>query len=550
MARSLNQAFIKAYSKDAATPKERAMSPQFFEEDFILRIDTVSVPIPELHLDGNETDPRKVAATHSSGNSAAAHAAQAPNLPPASTAFEDIRDSIADQMVRATEWRDMPSEVPAEMPAASSPVNAPSQAVDLGSHATLYSASIIASGGAPQTPFESQPPRREQRFDAPNQAPNVYSTPGQPPASSAGFDRPIDKATRQTAAAEGSRTTLHSATVAQASTFPTKTPSDQVRESIAKPVSQALSSAEIEQIVERYAEKHGRRGEIFRLDRPSYSTTDPTREDEIAAPLVADGGSLVFEESQDSHTSWDLDEHQDAERAASIRATEEALRESRMQVFNPVWEVDRLQWPQVCVELIRQREESLTRVAQNLTKACAQGLQLLAVTSPLGGEGRTTVACCLAKLAAVSGLSVAFVDGDLDNPSLAYQTNLELESDWREALENALPLEEIAVHSIEDQVTLIPLLDPIPETDMTADDQRIVSMLKQLTESFDLVIVDTGPVKSARSMATSMSRRGLVNAVITVVDNRLSNRDEIEDCLQQIRRTGVSSVGLVENFAA
>lgn len=320
---------------------------------------------------------------------------------------------------------------------------------------------------------------------------------------------------------------------------------------VAKPSPQSsLSSTEVEKIVENYVQKHARQGEIFRLDQPSYAAAEAAKEHSPEGfPAELSQGSIVFEEVVESQTEWDLEVPQVSNKEAASRLVEEDLREARIRVFNPVWEVDRLQWPHVCVELIRQRQDHLMRVARNLVQACHEGLQVLAVTSPQGGEGRTTVACCLAKLAAVSGLRVALVDGDIENPSLAFQTNLDLESDWKMALANEIPLEEVAVHSIDDQVTLIPLLEPLREDEIAEDDGRIVSMLQELTESFDLVIVDTGPLDSTRSLATTMSEQGVVNAVITVVDHRTSSQQRIEACLRRIRRTGVSSIGLVENFA-
>ncbi|MCA9131783.1 MAG: AAA family ATPase, partial [Planctomycetales bacterium] len=234
----------------------------------------------------------------------------------------------------------------------------------------------------------------------------------------------------------------------------------------------------------------------------------------------------------------------------NARGLEADLRRARMRIFNPVWEVDSFQWPDVCMELLEQRADSMGTVAQNLVSACQEGLQVLAITSPQSGEGRTTVACCLAKLAGSRGLNVAIVDGDIENPTLSYQTNLDVEHDWKTAIVNQLPLEEVAVHSIDDQVTLVPLVNPIAHNELSSDDNRIGYMLQELSESFDLVIVDMGHMGSTRSLVTSMSEQGIISAVVAVVDRRSSSPQQIEMCLRRIRQTGVASIGLIENFAA
>lgn len=227
---------------------------------------------------------------------------------------------------------------------------------------------------------------------------------------------------------------------------------------------------------------------------------------------------------------------------------EQVLRQSRMKIFNPLWEVDRLQWPQVCSELSRAMDEESSTVVENLMRACQEGLQVLAVTSPQSGEGTSTVACCLAMLAGKHGLNIALVDSNIENPSLSYQTNLELDVDWHEAVAKRMPLEEIAVHSVDDQVTLVPLLERLNAPEL--NEHNVARMLQELSQSFDLVIVDLGNMSSPRSMVRKLGELGVIHAVVAVVDRRLGSPDRIESCLRQIRQTGIASIGLVENFAA
>lgn len=339
----------------------------------------------------------------------------------------------------------------------------------------------------------------------------------------------------------------------------------------------------------------GGSGDIFRLDRPTYSQPNDYLlvehgfdSGELSSEILeysasgtkvdiegmGSAGPVVGQQTQTAQSTLPTSEarvgfaeaHAVAEQdQATISNTEAAevptatsrakslendLRKAKVRIFNPVWEVDSFQWPDICLELLQQRAETMELVARNLSEACQEGLQVLAITSPRSGEGRTTVACCLAKLAGSRGLNVAIVDGDIENPTLSYQTNLEVEQDWKTAILNQLPLEEVAVHSIDDQVTLVPLVAPIDRHEMSTNDNRIELMLQELSESFDLVIVDMGHMESSRSLVTSLSERGVISAVVAVVDRRSSNRIQVEDCLRRLRQTGVASIGLVENFAA
>ena len=308
-----------------------------------------------------------------------------------------------------------------------------------------------------------------------------------------------------------------------------------------------LTFDEVEKAVRELAKERGKSGEIFRLDRPSYSMSQGQ-----SGPAEAEELSDAFSETDYSDTQ----SHENIQNAGFLsktrmtRAMEEGLRQARARVFNPVWEVDNFQWPDVCGELLEAGHDNMQKVASNLSTACQEGLQVLAVTSPGSGAGTTTVSCCLAMLAGMNGMKVAILDGDIENPTLSVQTNLDVESDWKNAILGHMSLEEVAVHSIDDQVTLLPLIQPIDQAEMSTNDDRIYHMMQELSESFDLVIVDTGHIERTRSLLTSMGEQGIISAVVTVVDKRRTSQQAVEDCIRRIRNTGVASIGLVENFAA
>lgn len=220
-----------------------------------------------------------------------------------------------------------------------------------------------------------------------------------------------------------------------------------------------------------------------------------------------------------------------------------------IQDFNSVWEVDELYWPEVSDELFKQQERSFNKVAAYLSDACRGGLSVLAVTSAVRGEGRTTVASCIARCAAKRGLKVVLVDGDLEHPSLADSLNLEIARGWSNALQENIPLEEVAVHSIEDQLTLIPLATTEPSQDFSSTDSRIQNMLKRLTESFDLVVLDVPQVNSVGSRMIGTGISPGIDAALLVADCRIEDSQRIDTALRRLKNLGIQSIGIVENFA-
>ena len=237
------------------------------------------------------------------------------------------------------------------------------------------------------------------------------------------------------------------------------------------------------------------------------------------------------------------------DRAHKLNEAEDKLRRNTHKIFNPVWEVDNLQWPVVVNKLMQQRAQSMSHVAEHLKTACQDGLSVLGVTSADGGEGRTTVACCLARLAAAHGLNVALVDIDLDHPTLCVQTNMEVEYDWRDCFSEDVSLEEVAVHSIEDQLTVLPLKPRGNRPGLLASDSRIANILKDLSESFELIIVDCAKTNSSGNVITGLAHTKIFDAAIVVVDRRDSQADRIEDSVRMIQQTGIESIGIVDNFS-
>ncbi|MEM8733087.1 MAG: AAA family ATPase [Planctomycetota bacterium] len=550
MAQSLNQAFIQAFKKSGPSPQQTEETDTAGTNDFVVRIDTATLSVPEPHFLKRAQKPRPsmpatsvppdVGMPESKPVTRPAVKTETPAPTPVLESEESaesengsVRDSIAAQMQQAS---DLNSDVHFES--------------FFGSEIVTSASSIPAAPERPANTVKAIQQTELETVEALHTEPTAVepSIKQQSPTAEAGYweqalgveEQPSISTAKSESFATQRQRPLNASRPAVFEPQVTPQPPSKVD----APNSPALSPDEVEKIVENYVKKHGNGGEIFRLDRPTYGP------DAAGSVTEEPSGDSISFEDQDSWTQLDAAEPTPEEaEAAPVQQLEENLRQAKMRSFNAVWEVDRLQWPAVCQELMDACESSLTQVAINLGKASHEGLQVLAVTSPQAGDGRTTVACCLAKVAATAGLRVAIVDADIENPTLCYQTNLDLEDDWKSAIFQQLPLEEVAVHSLEDQLTVVPLLEPIEDYEIDSDDNRIAFMLQQLSESFDLVIADMGHMDSKRSLVMPMTDQGIVNAVLAVVDHRQTTPGRVEACLRRIRRTGIASIGIVENFA-
>lgn len=213
----------------------------------------------------------------------------------------------------------------------------------------------------------------------------------------------------------------------------------------------------------------------------------------------------------------------------------------RSRVFEPVWEVDAFEFSDTIVELFGD-SKLMKSIGIPLDQAVSNGLKSILITSATDSVGKTCVAIGVAVSAAAAGLRVALVDGDIANAGLAEALRLEVIEGWPTAIKGGQRADEVAVRSIEDQLTVIPSRSEDRDAPVTADE--FDTLMSQLRDAFDLVVVDGAAMASRPAIEVGRS----VDAAIMVVDSRNRNFDEEVAVQNYLRRAGVTGLGLVENF--
>ena len=141
-------------------------------------------------------------------------------------------------------------------------------------------------------------------------------------------------------------------------------------------------------------------------------------------------------------------------------------------------------------------------------------VRVLAVTSALADEGKTTVSLCLARIAALSGQRVALIDCDLRRQSLAtvlgatpQQGLLDVlmgRVNWRSAIS-------------EDEETSTHLLMGPPSTFSPLDlfsSQAMAQLIGDMRQIYDLVILDCAPVLQVADTRTAAAQADLTMLVV------------------------------------
>ena len=271
------------------------------------------------------------------------------------------------------------------------------------------------------------------------------------------------------------------------------------------------------------------------VDKPRVATVSPPAQ-QSSKTFVDETATRSEEKPAQSEpvTSSQTEAKSQKETSSQTEVNEPAV---ALQPFAATWQVDEFVVPNAVDELFLAGSLA-EQLASRLAAAKDKGLQTIAITSSKSGEGRSTVAMGIALSVAFSGLKVALVDADTAGVRLVSDLNLDLDHSWLDSVRTDLPLEEAAVHSNADSLTLIPLLDREDEPAMEPTDLR--RLLRKLQSSFDLVIVDCGP--------SEVSSVTLCDTALIVRDMQRTKALEVETLAIALRRGGLHGVGVIENF--
>jgi Mrp family chromosome partitioning ATPase len=198
--------------------------------------------------------------------------------------------------------------------------------------------------------------------------------------------------------------------------------------------------------------------------------------------------------------------------------------------------------------LVSDKSGYFAQASGRLLAAVRDGLRTLAISGSRRGEGRTTLALSLARSAAQAGIQVAVIDADFARPQLAARIGLEINHGWQDAATGRVPLSETAVRSLADNVTILPLEASAARAGLSLADPRVTATLRAAAATFELVIVDLGPLTTGDDPLFPDDEACPLDAAIVVRDLRYASAAESEDIGQRLMAAGVEAVGIAENF--
>ena len=172
-------------------------------------------------------------------------------------------------------------------------------------------------------------------------------------------------------------------------------------------------------------------------------------------------------------------------------------------------------------------------------------LHSLLVTSAVPGEGKTLTAANLAVAFAQAGKRVLLVDADFRRPSVDRVFGLPNGRGFTTLFRyDVVTLTTVTQQVDQDNLHVLTTGPTPPNPSELLGSQRMRSMLAEMESLYDLVVVDSPPVRAVTD-ATILS--SLVDGTVLVVDAVVSRHSTVRHSVEALRKANANLLGVVLN---
>ena len=185
---------------------------------------------------------------------------------------------------------------------------------------------------------------------------------------------------------------------------------------------------------------------------------------------------------------------------------------------------------------------NLLRANIGLSFADKNTCKVIGVTSACPQEGKSLTTLNTAYAFAKSGKRVLLIDGDMRRPTVAKNLNLPLAP----GLSNALTGDDVHIHAgvLHENLCVLLSGDIPPTPSELIGSERMRTLLKELSASFDYIFIDFPPI-TAVSDAITISDS--VDGFVIVVRHGYTRKKTLIETLRQLELARARIVGLVYN---
>lgn len=160
----------------------------------------------------------------------------------------------------------------------------------------------------------------------------------------------------------------------------------------------------------------------------------------------------------------------------------------------------------------------------------------LLITSTSASEGKSTTAVGIARSITAMGKSVLLIDGDLRHPSLREFFGPDEQPGLAEILRGLAAASQTIQQNEENGFDIVPAGQMLSTPFSLLASQHMQEALRQLSEKYDIVIIDGPPILG---LADAVLLARSVESVLVVVEANRLHRSEIEIALSRLPGSGI-----------
>jgi capsular exopolysaccharide synthesis family protein len=171
-------------------------------------------------------------------------------------------------------------------------------------------------------------------------------------------------------------------------------------------------------------------------------------------------------------------------------------------------------------------------------------LHVISATSPLPGDGKTTILANIAASFAKLNMTVVLIEGDMRRPTFHRRFNVPDEGGLSDVLRGKVSLDDVLIPSGVPNLTLMTAGSATVDPSELLQNVTFDKLLIDLKARFQLVIVDVGPVLAVSDPVIVAQKS---DGMLLVVRSSNDTRQQVLDAVETLRSANAKMLGCVVN---
>lgn len=170
---------------------------------------------------------------------------------------------------------------------------------------------------------------------------------------------------------------------------------------------------------------------------------------------------------------------------------------------------------------------------------------VVVLTSSIANEGKTTIACNLAITLARSAQRVCLIEADLRRPNVSNYLGIDGTLGLTNVVAGQFELDDVLVPWNRGLLTVLPAGTTPPDPSELLGSRNMTSLVEQLRERFDIVLIDAPPLLPVTDAAV-LSK--VADAVLMVIRYKFTRREQVARAMQDLETVRARVLGTILTF--